>query len=105
VLASDHCHLDAIAYEFICWIDCRDVGFIEEQIRTTSQLTKAAIAPNAAVGSLFAGLPARRPGPWLVVFDGAQNRSDIDQYTATRGHGAILVTTTDSLNWWPLATE
>jgi hypothetical protein len=104
VLASDHCHLDAIAYEFICWIDCRDVGFIEEQIRNyIAQLTKEAMAPNAAVGSLFAGLLARRPGPWLVVFDGIQSRSDIDQYTPTRGHGAVLVTTTNSLNWWPTA--
>jgi hypothetical protein len=104
VLASDHCHLDAIAYEFMCWIDCRDLGFIEEQIRNyIGQLTKDAIAPTAAVGSLFAGLLARHPGPWLVVFDGAQNRSDIDQYTPTRGHGAVLVTTTNSLNWWPTA--
>ena len=80
VLASDHCHVDAISYEFMCWIDCRDVGFIEEQVRNyVAQLSKEAIAPNAAVGSLFAGLLARRPGPWLLVFDGIQNRSDIDR--------------------------
>jgi hypothetical protein len=104
VLASDHCHVDAIAYEFMCWIDCRDVGFIEEQVRNyIAQLTREAIAPDAAVGSLFAGLLARRPGPWLVVFDGIQNRSDIDQYVPTRGHGAILVTSNNSLNWWPMA--
>ena len=33
VLASDYCHIEAIAYAFICWIDCRDVDFIEPQIR------------------------------------------------------------------------
>jgi hypothetical protein len=104
VIASDHCHVDAVSYEFMCWIDCREVDFIEPQIRNyVAQLTNEAIAPNAAVGSLFASLLARRPGPWLLVFDGIQNRSDIDQYVPTRGHGAILVTTNNSLNWWPTA--
>lgn len=104
VLASDYCHIDAITYEFMCWIDCRDVDFIEPQIRNyVAQLTNDAIAPNAAVGSAFAGLLARRRGPWLLVFDGVQNRSDIDQYVPARGLGAVLVTTNNSLNWWPTA--
>jgi hypothetical protein len=104
VLASDHCHVDAVSYEFICWIDCRDVGFVEEQVRNyVGQLSNEAVAPTAAVGSVFAGLLARHPGPWLLVFDGIQNRSDIDQYVPTRGHGAILVTSNNSLNWWPTA--
>lgn len=104
VIASDYCHVDSISYEFMCWIDCRDVGFIEPQVRNiVSQLTTGAIAPSEGVGPVFAGLLGRRPGPWLIVFDGIQNRADIDQYVPSRGHGSVLVTTNNSLNWWPTA--
>lgn len=104
VLASDYCHLDAMSYEEIFWIDCRDVDFIEPQVRNyASQLIGEPVAPTAAVNALFGGLLARHRGPWLLVFDGIQNRSDIDQYVPTRGHGAILVTSNNSLNWWPTA--
>jgi hypothetical protein len=102
VLASDYCHVEAISYEFICWVDCRDVDFIEPQIRNiVAQLTREAFAPDAAIGPIFAGMLGRRSGPWLIVFDGIQNRSDIEQYVPSRGYGSILVTTNNSLNWWP----
>lgn len=102
VLASDYCHVDAVRYEFVCWVDCRSVEFIDPQIRNyVAQLTSEAIAPTEAVGPVFAALLGRCRGPWLLVFDGIQNRSNIDEYVPTRGHGSIIVTTNNSLNWWP----
>jgi hypothetical protein len=61
VLASDYCHVESISYEFICWIDCREVEFIEPQVHNLiSQLTREQIAPDAAVGSVFAGMLGRQ---------------------------------------------
>jgi hypothetical protein len=104
VLASDYCHVEAISYAFICWIDCREVDFIEPQVRNfIAQLTNEAIAPDAAVGPIFAAILGRHSGPWLLVFDGIQNRADIEEYIPSRGLGSVLVTTNNSLNWWPTA--
>ncbi len=102
VLASDYCHVEAISYEFICWMDCREVDFIEPQIRNiVAQFTRETFTPDEAIGPVFAGMLGRRSGPWLLVFDGIQNRTDIEQYIPSMGYGSILVTTNNSLNWWP----
>lgn len=102
VLATDYCHVESISYEFICWIDCREVDFIEAQVRNLiSQLTREQIAPDEAVSSVFTGMLGRHSGPWLLVFDGIQNRSDIDAYIPSMGNGSVLVTSNNSLNWWP----
>lgn len=102
VIASDYCHLDAIAYEFMCWVDCRDADFIDAQIvNHVQQLTGGAFVPNHDVAAVFTGILGRRSGPWLLVLDGVEQRSDIDRYLPTRGHGVVLVTSTNSLNWWP----
>lgn len=101
VLASDYCHIEAIAYAFICWIDCRDADFIEPQIRNLIEQLNETIPTGTAVGPVFAGILGRHAGPWLLVFDGLQNRSDIEEYIPSRGCGSIIVTSNNSLNWWP----
>lgn len=101
VLASDYCHIEAIAYAFICWIDCRDVDFIEPQIRNLIGQLNETVPTGAAVGPVFAGILGRHAGPWLLVFDGLQNRTDIEEYIPSRGYGSIIVTSNNSLNWWP----
>lgn len=102
VIASDYCHLDAIAYEFMCWVDCRDADFIDAQIvNHVQQLTGGAFAPDQDAAAVFTGILGRRSGPWLLVLDGVEQRADIDRYLPTRGHGVVLVTSTNSLNWWP----
>ncbi|MHA4855065.1 hypothetical protein L1080_037015 [Rhodococcus sp. MSC1_016] len=104
VIASDYCHLDSVAYEFICWIDCRDVSFIESQVTDLiQQLTQGTLSPSEAAGPVFTGLLGRHRGPWLLVFDGIQNRADIETYVPSRGRGLVLLTTNNSLNWWPSA--
>ena len=101
VLASDYCHIEAITYAFICWIDCRDVDFIEPQIRNLIEQLNETVPTGTAVGPVFAGILGRHAGPWLLVFDGLQNRTDIDKYIPSRGYGSIIVTSNNSLNWWP----
>lgn len=101
VLASDYCHIAAISYAFMCWIDCRDVDFIEPQIRNLIEQLNRTLPAGAAVGPVFAGILGRHPGPWLLIFDGLQNRTDVEEYIPSRGRGSIIVTSNNSLNWWP----
>jgi hypothetical protein len=101
VLASDYCHIEAIAYAFICWIDCRDIDFIEPQINNLVEQLNETVPTGAAVGPVFAGILGRHAGPWLLVFDGLQNRTNIEEYIPSRGCGSIIVTSNNSLNWWP----
>jgi len=101
VLASDYCHIEAGSYAFMCWIDCRDVDFIEPQIRNVIEQLNQTLPARAAVGPVFAGILGRHPGPWLLIFDGLQNRTDIEEYIPSRGRGSIIVTSNNGLNWWP----
>ncbi|MGB8403132.1 MAG: hypothetical protein WCE30_03535 [Mycobacterium sp.] len=101
VLASDYCHIEAVSYAFMCWIDCREVDFIEPQIRNLIEQLNQTLPAGAAVGPVFAGILGRHPGPWLLIFDGLQNRTDIEEYIPSQGHGSIIVTSNNSLNWWP----
>ena len=102
VLASDYCHVERGAYEFICWINCRELSLIEPQLRDiVSQLTKEFLSPHSDIGPHFTGVLGRQRGPWLLVFDGVRNRADIERYMPTQGNGGILLTSTNSLGWWP----
>lgn len=102
VIASDYCHLDAINYQFMCWIDCRDADFIDAQVvNHVEQLTKGALSPEQDAVAVFTGILGRHSGPWLLILDGVVQRSDVDRVIPTRGHGVVLVTSTNSLNWWP----
>ncbi len=106
VIATDYCHIDRISYEFLNWIDCRDTDLIAPQIRDiVAQLTKDVVPPTVDVSKIFTAMLGRLPGPWLLVFDGIQNASDIEQYVPTVGRGSILITTNNSLGWWDTAHQ
>lgn len=103
-LAGDYCHINYNRYEFICWIDSRDDGLVEAQIRDAlTQLTGNVVRPGADLARPFCTALASHRGPWLLVFDGATSRASIEKYVPTTGHGAVIVTTTNSLGWWPRA--
>jgi hypothetical protein len=106
VIATDYCHADRISYEFLCWIDCRDTEMIAPRIRDiVAQLTKNVVSPAADVSRIFAGILGRIAGPWLLIFDGIQNASDIESYVPAVGCGSILITTNNSLGWWDTAHQ
>ncbi|MFH5229408.1 hypothetical protein [Antrihabitans spumae] len=105
VIAADYCHVDAASFAFICWFDCRDLDYIESQAMDLFvQLTNDKIRPDGDVALAFAGALSGHPGPWLLVLDGVIERPEIERYLPTRGHGTILITSTNALGWWPDAT-
>lgn len=106
VIAADYCHADRISYEFMCWIDCRDPNMIAPRIRDiVAQLTHDVVLPTADVSATFTGILGRVAGPWLLVFDGIQNASDIETFVPSIGCGSILITTNNSLGWWDNAHQ
>lgn len=105
VVASDYCHLDAVSFAFMCWLDCRDSAYLDSQIRDlVLQLTSGTPVSDGDIAPVFTGLLGRHPGPWLLVFDGALCRGDIERYLPTRGHGVILITSVNETGWWSDST-
>ncbi|MFD6354625.1 hypothetical protein [Nocardia tengchongensis] len=103
-IAADYCHINYNRYEFICWIDSRDEGFVEAQIREALvRLTGTILKPGTDAARPFCTALAHHRGPWLLVFDGAISRSTIERYVPSAGHGSVIVTTTNSVGWWPSA--
>lgn len=104
IIATDYCHLNHNRYEQVLWLDARDDGILLAQVREyAARLTGT---PDDAifdpVNLLATALGAHR-GQWLVVFDAAPGRREIERFVPTVGHGAVLVTTTNSTGWWPTA--
>jgi hypothetical protein len=101
-LAADFCHLHGNSYEFICWIDCRDQTLIVSNVRRrTEELTRVRLGHRDDPAERFLAALAAHRGPWLVVFDGAAARRDIERFVPTRGNGSVLVTTANETGWWP----
>lgn len=104
IVATDYCHLNRNRYEQVLWLDARDEDLLLAQIREyASRLTGTPYDAVSDPVNLFSTALGARRGPWLVVFDAAPGRREIERYVPTVGHGAVLVTTTDSTGWWPTA--
>lgn len=104
-LAAHFCHLYRNAYEFVCWIDCSDLGLIEANVRRfVQELTRTELSLSIDPSERFREVLASNRGPWLVVFDGVPARVDIDRFMPTQGNGCVLVTTTNETSWWPSST-
>lgn len=104
IVATDYCHLNHNRFEQVLWLDARDDGLLFAQIREyAARLTGTADDAIAdPIDLLSTALGAHR-GPWLLVFDAAPGRTEIERYVPTVGHGAVLITTTNSVGWWPTA--
>jgi tetratricopeptide (TPR) repeat protein len=104
-IAADFCHLNRHFYEFVTWIDCRTDTLIEAKIKDT--LTRLGADPEAVddVATAFRTEIARLGGPFVLVFDGARRRQDIEKYIPPSGCGFVIVTTTNSTGWWSTASE
>ena len=89
-LSADYCHLHGNSYEFICWIDCRDDTLIVSNVRRrTEELTRVRLGHRDDPAERFLAAVAAHRGPWLIVFDGAAARRDIERFLPTRGNGSV----------------
>ncbi|RIR15177.1 ATP-binding protein [Mycobacteroides abscessus] len=104
-IAADFCHLSRHFYEHVCWIDARSPGLIEARVKDLVTQMGVEIDPDANIGALFRTEMASIGGPFVVVFDGARHRQDIEPFLPTSGCGFVIVTTTNSTGWWHTARQ
>jgi hypothetical protein len=73
-LAAHFCHLYRNSYEFICWIDCSDIGLIESSIRRLAQeLTRAELPLSIDPLERFREALASHRGPWLPLVEASRS--------------------------------
>jgi hypothetical protein len=104
-IAADFCHLNRHFYEYVCWIDSRSRDLIDARITDITAQFGHDTASIDDAASAFRTEFARLGGPFLLVFDGARSREDIDPYIPTSGCGFVIVTSTNSTGWWHTATQ
>ncbi|MFE6920600.1 ATP-binding protein [Nocardia sp. NPDC057663] len=104
-IAADFCHLNRHFYEHVCWIDCRTQGLVEAKAK--SILVDLGVDEEAIgdVPTAFRSEMARLGGPFVLVFDGAITRQQIEPYIPSSGCGFVIVTSTNSIGWWSAATQ
>ncbi|MGJ6127183.1 hypothetical protein QN239_31865 [Mycolicibacterium sp. Y3] len=78
-LAANFCHLHYNAFEFMCWIDCREHDTMMTAARRyAEQLTNTRLGHKTDPTSILHDALARHRGRWLLVFDGATSRKAIE---------------------------
>ena len=104
-VAADFCHLNRHLYEKIAWIDCHEALLIDGKVKDTLRRMNVQFDAESDVASLFRTAVANLPGPVVLVFDGAQDREQIERFVPTSGCGFVIVTSTNSTSWWTSATR
>lgn len=102
-IAADFCHLNRHLYEHICWIDSRSPELLVARIKDLVAQLGVDVDTGSDVGAAFRTELAGLGGPFVVVFDGALQRQDIEPFVPTSGCGFVIVTTTNSTGWWHTA--
>lgn len=102
-IAADFCHLNRHFYEHVCWIDSRSPELLEARIKDLVAQMGVDVDAGSDVGATFRTELACIGGPFVVVFDGARRRQDIESFIPTSGCGFVVVTTTNSTGWWHTA--
>ncbi|BBY46826.1 hypothetical protein MARA_02560 (plasmid) [Mycolicibacterium arabiense] len=102
-LAADFCQLNRHMYEQIIWMDCRADGLITAKARDVLAKMGQPADDDADVATLFRSAIASVAGPFVLVFDGAKDRQQIEAFVPTSGCGMTVVTSTNSTTWWTAA--
>jgi tetratricopeptide (TPR) repeat protein len=104
-IAADFCHLNRHFYEHVCWIDARSPDLLVARVKDLVAQMGVSVSPDADIGAAFRTELASIGGPFVVVFDGARRRQDIEPFLPTSGCGFVIVTTTNSTGWWHTARQ
>ena len=104
-IAADFCHLNRHFFEQVCWIDSRSLALLQARLQDIVTATGVDVDSVSDLGATFRTEMSRQGGPFILVFDGARCREDIEPFIPTSGCGFVLVTTTNSTSWWHTATQ
>lgn len=104
-IAADFCHLNRHFFEQVCWIDSRSLDLLQARIKDIVTAMGVDVDSVSDLGAAFRTEMSRQGGPFILVFDGARCREDIEPFIPTSGCGFVVVTTTNSTSWWHTATQ
>ncbi|MDT5115503.1 MAG: hypothetical protein QOE30_1242 [Mycobacterium sp.] len=104
-IAADFCQLNRHLYERVIWIDCSDDNLIAAKARDTLAKLGEPLAEDGDVdvATLFRTAMATIAGPFVLIFDGAESRQQIEALVPTSGCGMTIITSTNSTTWWTAA--
>jgi hypothetical protein len=104
-IAADFCHLNRYFYEHVCWIDSGSPELLEARVKDLVAQMGVDVEAGGDVAAAFRTELAGIGGPFVLVFDEARRRQDIEPFIPTSGCGFVIVTTTNSTGWWPTARQ
>ncbi|WP_017571137.1 FxSxx-COOH system tetratricopeptide repeat protein [Nocardiopsis halotolerans] len=99
-LAKEYLYRYASDYDLICWIPAAHGNQLRESFSVLASRLRLDSAGAGSGHVLENVLEALRQGTdyprWLLVFDNAQARSELDQYLPVGGEGHVIITSRDS---------
>lgn len=99
-LAKEYLYRYASDYDLICWIPAAHSNQLRESFSVLASRLRLDSAGAGSGHVLENVLEALRQGVeyprWLLVFDNAQARSELDQYLPVGGEGHVIITSRDS---------
>lgn len=99
-IAADFCHLNRHLYEHVIWIDSRQEPLIEAKAKDTLAQMGITVEPDSDVAALFRTALGTIGGPFVLVFDGAADRTQIERFVPSSGTGLTIITTPSTTTWW-----
>ncbi|PDP87037.1 tetratricopeptide repeat protein [Glycomyces fuscus] len=99
-LAKEYLYRYASDYDLICWVPAAHSNQLRESFSVLASRLRLDSAGAGSGHVLENVLEALRQGVdyprWLLVFDNAQARSELDQYLPVGGEGHVIITSRDS---------
>lgn len=99
-LAKEYLYRYASDYDLICWIPAAHSNQLRESFSVLASRLRLDSAGAGSGHVLENVLEALRQGVhyprWLLIFDNAQARSDLDPYLPVGGEGHVIITSRDS---------
>jgi hypothetical protein len=99
-IAADFCHLNRHLYEHVIWIDSRQEPLIEAKVKDSLAQMGIPVEPDSDVAALFRTALGTIGGPFVLVFDGPADRTQIERFVPSSGTGLTIVTTPSTTTWW-----
>lgn len=95
-IAIEYVHRHSSEYDLVWWVPAEEIGQILSSLAKLAQRLKLDVSPeaNAAVPAVQEALSTGATGyrDWLLIFDNAEDPTEVRKYFPTGGAGRIMVT-------------
>jgi nucleoside phosphorylase/tetratricopeptide (TPR) repeat protein len=106
LLAVEYAHRHGEDYSAVLWLNAENSTALAAAFADLARELDLPEAddpdPSRRVAAVLRWLSSPAPKPWLLVFDNAERREDVDPYVPRRHAGHVLITSRNP-DWTPLA--